>query len=458
MYKLVVSVISIGLYAAALILISWPMAIVAIGFLALYLIIFQKFIADTESPPEQSEFMEDQLNADSHSVIANLNLIKISNMTRGELSNWANHLKIRMAAQLQAMKRKELINPVKDLSSILMLVAFAWFSSVLVTNSDFFAISQFIIFFLIMRQSVGAISNVLRFPNQWFNVHQNVIKIIDLMSDQGKHITQAGNSPIESISDRIELRHLDFKYPGSKKILRGVSCHFKYGQSNFICGLTGSGKTTILHLLLRLYDCPPSSIYWDHADIRDYELASFYDRIAYAGPNSIFFDESIRFNVTYGLGEVNDDKLIKAADDAQLTGFFQNLEHGYDAKVGEQGVRLSDGEKQRLALMRVFLKDADIVLLDEATSALDGENELSINNALRNQFGSKMIINITHNLSRINPEDHVVMLNNGKVVEEGSCRELLDNRKRFYRLLNSSIKSLPKNKSLYLAKGTKMTT
>ena len=417
--KIVVAAGSLALYVAAMMLLSWPLAIAAGFFLIAYYIGFRKLIGRLETLTDEADEADDQVASSTQELLTNLPLIKLHTEEETELATWREVARERDDVQRAKRKLLGLVDPLRGFFEIMVLLLFVATCSVLMGSADTGAVSKTIVFFFIMRRAMGSFSDLLNFPSEWSNVRRHVEKMQKVLDGRDKYIVPDGSLRFEGLTDHIVFENLHFAYARKGEVLHGVTFRIRKGRPAAIVGKTGSGKTTIFRLLLRLYDCPPGTISIDGTDIRAFQINSYLSRFAYAGPEPVFFDDTIRRNVTYGLEDVPEERLVKAARQAQALDFIRALENGFDETVGDRGKRLSAGEKQRLALMRVFLRDPDIVLLDEATSALDPETEARISEALQDFGRDKTVVMITHRLAMRQPGMWVVVLENGRVVEEG---------------------------------------
>ena len=207
------------------------------------------------------------------------------------------------------------------------------------------------------------------------------------------------------------------------------------GKTVAIVGPTGAGKTTIINLLMRFYDCPSSAIFIDGEDIRSFTLQSLRAHIALVSQEVFLFNDTIKNNMIYGLDrEVGNDELIEVAKKARLYDFIARMPQGFDTEVGDRGIKLSGGEKQRLSLARALLKGSEILILDEATSSLDSKTEQLIQQAINEAIKNRTSIVIAHRLSTIKNADKIIVLDNGSVTETGTLDELLERKGQFYEL------------------------
>jgi ATP-binding cassette, subfamily B, bacterial len=224
----------------------------------------------------------------------------------------------------------------------------------------------------------------------------------------------------------VEFKAISYRYADTKRdVLKGVDLYIKPGEKIGLVGHSGAGKTTITHLLLRFADVTKGAILIGGQDVRDITQTSLRKNIAYVPQEPLLFHRTLRENIAYGKAKATDAQIRKAATQANAWEFIKTLPNGLDTLVGERGIKLSGGQRQRIAIARAILKDAPILLLDEATSALDSESEKLIQEALKKLMKGRTSIVIAHRLSTIARLDRIVVLDKGKITEQGSHKELL---------------------------------
>lgn len=251
-------------------------------------------------------------------------------------------------------------------------------------------------------------------------------RILDLLAEP-VHVRDEGGKALEApVKGNVELDKVSFHYPSSGAGIRDISLTVPAGNTLALVGATGSGKSTLIKLLLRFYDPSNGEIRIDGQPIRDLSLNSLRGSIGLVSQDVYLFEGTIRENLAYGNPVATDADIIDAAKTAEAWSFIEALPEGLDTPVGERGVRLSGGQRQRLSLARALLKDPPILVLDEATSAVDNETEAAIQRSLKRIGHNRTVIMIAHRLSTIVDADSIAVIDGGKVLEQGTHRELLE--------------------------------
>ncbi|EGQ1718237.1 ABC transporter ATP-binding protein [Staphylococcus pseudintermedius] len=250
-----------------------------------------------------------------------------------------------------------------------------------------------------------------------------------------KNAPQAKAIPIRE--GQIEIENVSFKYnPEERNVLNHLNLDIQHGETVAFVGMSGGGKSTLIHLIPRFYDVTEGHIKIDGHDVKDFDTASLRRQIGMVQQDNILFSDTVKENILLGRPDASFEEVVEAAKLANAHDFIMALPQGYDTEVGERGVKLSGGQKQRLSIARIFLNDPPILILDEATSALDLESEAIIQEALEKLSHDRTTIIVAHRLSTITHADKIVVIENGEIVEQGSHETLMQREGAYRRLFS----------------------
>jgi subfamily B ATP-binding cassette protein MsbA len=291
---------------------------------------------------------------------------------------------------------------------------------IVATMSLYQPVRKFASFYNNFQQALGASESVFRFMD-----------IKDVVREK-PHARKLG-----AFQDSIRFENVRFSYADgedAREVLKGVDLEVKAGQMLAIVGGSGAGKSTMVHLIPRFFDVTAGRILVDGHDVRDLSLASLRAQIGIVAQETMLFNDTVRSNIAYGQPHVSQEDVERAARAALAHEFIERMPDGYNTVIGERGFRLSGGERQRLSIARALLKNAPILILDEATSALDSESEALVQTALQNLMTGRTVFVIAHRLSTVRRADRIIVLEQGKIVDEGSHDDLLSRLGTYRRL------------------------
>ncbi|WP_049920298.1 ABC transporter ATP-binding protein [Halobiforma nitratireducens] len=285
----------------------------------------------------------------------------------------------------------------------------------------------FVAFIMYTQQLVWPMAQFGQVINMYQRAEASSERIFGLMDEEGRIERDDEATELEVREGRVEYDRVGFGYDDSERIIDDVSFEVDGGETVALVGPTGAGKSTVLKLLLRLYDVDEGEIRIDRQDVRDVSLASLRRKMGYVGQDTFLFYGTVEENITYGAFDADREDVIEAAKMAEAHDFIQNLPDGYDTEVGERGVKLSGGQRQRVSIARAILKDPEILVLDEATSDVDTETEMLIQRSIDELAEDRTTFAIAHRLSTIKDADTILVLEDGRIVERGAHEELLEN-------------------------------
>ena len=325
--------------------------------------------------------------------------------------------------------------PVMEVLSMTGVAVVLWFGGKDVINGVW-TLGDFTAFILAVQQMYQPIKNFSQLNS---TIQQSVSaseRVFEILDQDVKILDFPNAKTLDTFSKDITYKNVSFEYEENKPILKNINLNIKKGQTVAFVGASGSGKSTIANLILRFYDVNSGEILVDGIDIRNLTLESLRDKIGVVSQDVFLFNDSIRYNIAYGKLDASDEEIEIAAKAANAHKFISKMPEGYNTLIGERGMKLSGGEKQRIAIARAMLKNPPILVLDEATSALDSESEKLVQEAIETLMKNRTVILIAHRLSTVINADQIIVIDKGTIAEVGKHQELLDRNGIYTKLYN----------------------
>ena len=331
--------------------------------------------------------------------------------------------------------------PIMEILTGIMIAILIFYSGKLIMSEQL-SINNFFSFLAAMMlayQPVKSLATINVGIGQGLSAGKRILPIIDTKNNI---LTNENEINLDVESGSISFKGVNFNYESNldNKVLKNINLEIAGNKMTALVGHSGSGKSTLLSLIPRIYDPSSGEIHIDGKNIKKVNLSSLRKEISIVDQNTTLFDDTVLNNIKYAKSDASNEEIFKAAEMAMCTDFINKLENKFETKIGENGVKLSGGEKQRLSIARAFLKDSKIILLDEATSSLDSETEEKIQKALEKLTSNKTTIVIAHRLSTILNSNKIYVLDKGIVVDEGKHDELLKNSEIYKNFYNRQIK------------------
>ncbi|WP_341525852.1 heterocyst formation ABC transporter subunit HepA [Nostoc sp. UHCC 0302] len=294
-------------------------------------------------------------------------------------------------------------------------------------------VASLLTFFFVLFRLVPFVQDINGTRAFLSTLQGSVDNIKNLLRTDDKIYFHNGTVQFQNLKRSIDLVSVDFGYDANQRVLHNVTLTIERGKMTALVGASGAGKTTLADLIPRFYDATEGNIYIDEIDLRRFEINSLRSRIAVVSQDTFIFNTSVWNNIAYGTPGATTDEIKEAAERANALEFILEMPEGFDTQLGDRGVRLSGGQRQRIAIARALLRDPEILILDEATSALDSVTERLIQDSLEKLSVGRTVIAIAHRLSTIAKADKVVVLEQGRIVEQGNYQELLELQGKFWK-------------------------
>ncbi|WP_415381631.1 ABC transporter ATP-binding protein [Halosimplex sp. TS25] len=425
--------LSIMVIAIAVILLytNWQLALVALGVVPLIAIFTKKFIDVIQPKYADVRSSVGQLNSRLENNLGGIQVIKAANTESFESDRVDDVSEDYFDANWDAIDTRIKFFPgLRLLSGVGFVVTFVigglWvIGEPLGPLSGELEAGEFVLFILLTQRFIWPMAQFGQIINMYQRAHASSERIFGLMDTPSRIREEPDADPLVVEEGEVEFDDVSFGYDDSENIVEDVSFDVEGGDTVALVGPTGAGKSTVMKLLLRMYDVDEGAIRIDGTDLREATIPSLRQALGYVSQETFLFYGTVRENIEYGTFGAEKEDVVEAAKMAEAHAFIQNLPEGYDTKVGERGVKLSGGQRQRIALARAILKDPDILVLDEATSDVDTETEMLIQRSLDKLTADRTTFAIAHRLSTIKDADKIVVLEDGKIVERGSHEDLL---------------------------------
>ena len=411
---------------------NWKLSLIAIIMIPLATIIARKLGKRMGKVATEAQEKSGDLNRYFVDLFKNHKIIKIfqrENFENERSEEYVNALKDKSIKIRSVYLRS---TPIMEVLTGFMIALLIFYSGKLIIDDEL-NINNFFSFLAAMMlayQPVKSLTKVNIAISQGLSAAKRIIPIVDIKNEIEKN---EAREDIKIKDGTITFDNINFSYNSNpeKLVLKNISLKINGGKMTALVGQSGSGKSTLLNMIPRIYNPSDGSIKIDNQDVTEINLMSLRKQISIVDQNTTLFDDTVFNNIKYAQPDSSDDEILEAAKLSMSEEFINNLENGFETKIGENGVKLSGGEKQRLSIARAFLKKSKIILLDEATSSLDSDTEEKIQKAIEELIYDKTTIVIAHRLSTILNSDKIYVMEKGKILDSGKHDDLLEKSKEY---------------------------
>jgi len=358
-------------------------------------------------------------------TMAGIRVVKAFGMEKFETDKFKKHTQEYFSRFVKLRRTGAMARPLSEYFGVIASSAVLWYGGREILEQGSLTSDRFFVFLVAMLSMMAPIKNLSSANNalqEGLAAAKRIFRLLDTEPDV-KDREQA--RVISSFSDAIVFDHVSFEYESARGVLVDVNLEVKAGEILAIVGPSGAGKSTLVDLIPRFYDPTSGRILIDGIDLRDLKVNSLRRLMGIVTQETILFNDTVRNNIAYGLEGIPDSQVIASAEAANAHEFICSLPQGYDTVIGDRGTRLSGGERQRIALARAILKNPPILILDEATSALDSTSERLVQEAIERLMRGRTAFVVAHRLSTIQRADRIIVIENGRIVEEGTHEKLL---------------------------------
>lgn len=420
-------------YTCAMFVISWQLTLVTVLLFSLLAAAASNWIRRVRQASFEMTSANGELAAKTTEFVAGIRTVQAFWTQEFERKRFDGVAQKFASAWLKTSTISGLLQPLMEALATTILVAMILVAVSTLISSGSLRVVSLLAFLFALFRLLPIIANM---NSSWGMIatHSGALRAIhELLRTDDKAYLADGKKEFPGLKQAVELVNVDFGYENGKLVLHHINLIIERGKMVALVGASGSGKTTLADLLVRFYDVTSGKILIDNIDLREYSLGSLRQNMAVVSQDTFIFNTSVRENIAYGLENIGDEAIIEAAKGANAYEFILELPEGFDTKLGDRGVRLSGGQRQRIAIARALLRNPEILILDEATSALDSVSEGLVQQSLEKLATGRTAIAIAHRLSTIYKADKIIVLEDGRIVEQGGYQELLNRKGKLWK-------------------------
>jgi subfamily B ATP-binding cassette protein MsbA len=439
--------LAIFVYLCLLVVLSWQLTLVSTLALGLLALTYNFLIKRARKLGRLLTQKNKEYSNKLLEILTGIRLVKTVGNENFEYKLIEKTIKEREKASLDSQMNAAMLGPFGEISGIVTVILIVLSGRYIFANNPSFLGTIILTYLVILNRLIPFVSSLNRSRSALANNAHSVEIVSNFLRRDNKPFMSQGKLIYTKLQKEINFENVTFFYPGHKKlVLDRINLLIPKGKTIALVGASGAGKSTIADLLPRFYDPNEGRITLDGEDLKNYDITTLRKAMGVVSQDTFLFNNSVRYNISYGVKDFSEEELITAAKRANAYEFILGLPKGFDTQIGDRGVMLSGGQRQRLAIARALLRNPDILILDEATSALDTVSERLVQEAIDELCRDRTTLVIAHRLSTIQKADTIVVLDKGKVVESGNHQELLAKNGYYARLYSMQFSDIPESR------------
>ena len=434
--KLFLAPMQIIFYMIVLFLISWKLTLATLLILPISGVIIIKIGQSMRRKSRRVLEQISQVVMSFQESVSAIRIVKAFAAEKKEIDKFRDINEGYFKKAFRAKRLDYLTSPLNETLGVLIFAILLWYGGMMVFNGDGIKADdfmRFLIFLFMLFQPMKELSGLNNVLQSGMAAAERIFSYIDMTTE----VYEKPNAKkFDSFNDSIVFDHVNFSYEPGNSVLKDINLTINKGEMVAFVGHSGVGKSTLVDLIPHFYDVSQGDLSIDGVNVQDYDLSSLRDKIGIVTQETILFNDTVRMNIGYGGDSYTDEEIITAARNANAWEFLQQMDKGLDTMIGERGVTISGGQRQRLSIARAILKNTPILILDEATSALDTQSEKLVQKAIEKLMQNRTVLAIAHRLSTILHADKIVVMDQGQIVDIGKHQELLERSDVYKNLYN----------------------